>query len=104
MNVLEEANSIVHGPRNEAYGHPYDNHGLTAKYWNIYLIGKYGKTDGTITAEDVCFLNILQKISRAQNSLELNKDSLVDIAGYAANIEMIQKRKLLLEEPETKTV
>lgn len=85
-NILEEANSIVHGARNQAYGHPYDNHGLTAEYWSVYL--------GTrIKAEDVCFLNILQKISRAQNGVDLNRDSLVDIAGYAANVEMILEEK-----------
>lgn len=82
MNILEEANEIIHGARNQAYGSPLENHGLTAKYWSQYL-------NVPVTAEDVCFLNILQKISRAQNGIDLNRDSLVDIAGYAGNIEMI---------------
>lgn len=93
MNILEKANKIVHGERNEAYGHPYDNHSLTAQYWDVYLVGKYGKTDGTLTPEDVCFLNILQKIARAQNGVDKNIDSLTDIAGYAANIEMILEKR-----------
>lgn len=85
MDILDKAKNIVHGDRNEAYGHPADNHGLTAKYWSIYLKKE-------ITAVDVCFLNILQKISRSQNGVDKNLDSLVDIAGYAANIEMIMER------------
>lgn len=92
MNILEKANSIVHGERNEAYGHPLDNHSLTAAYWNVYL--NRGNFSGlALDAEDVCFLNILQKIARAQNGVDLNHDSLVDIAGYAANIEMILEER-----------
>lgn len=90
MNILEKANEIVHGERNEAYGHPLDNHGLTARYWQVYLSSGIKE----VTAEDVCFLNILQKIARSQNGVDKNLDSLTDIAGYAANVEMIlQKRK-----------
>lgn len=98
MNILEEANSIVHGARNQAYGHPLDNHGLTARYWTVYLQAK-AKDDDFLgdflefTAEDVCFLNILQKIARAQNGVDLNRDSLVDIAGYSANVEMILEER-----------
>lgn len=104
MNILEKANEIVHGARNEAYGHPLDNHGLTAKYWNVYIEAKYVDAPARLvdittplTAEDVCFLNILQKIARAQNGVDLNLDSLTDIAGYSENIEMI------LEERKTRS-
>ena len=90
-NILEEANNIVHGDRNEAYGHPEDNHTTTAILFSHFLKRKYGKGMGTtplLDAEDVCFFNILQKISRAAESYR--RDNLVDIAGYAANIEMIK--------------
>lgn len=93
MNILQEADGLIHGPRNESYGHPSDNHGLTAQYWNVYMTGK--GEDGDIlklTAEDVCFLNILQKISRHQHAPK--RDNLVDIAGYAGNVEMIWDRNL----------
>lgn len=94
-NILEEANSIVHGARATAYGHPYDNHGLTAEYWTVYLNARNSHMGlvGNLSAEDVCFLNILQKIARAQNGVDLNRDSIVDIAGYAANIEIIQEER-----------
>lgn len=93
-NILKDADEIVHGARNAAYGHPLENHGLTAMYWNVYLSGITGKSVmGPLSAEDICFLNILQKIARSQNNVDLNRDSLVDIAGYAANVEMIMEKR-----------
>lgn len=82
--ILEEAQRIVHGARRDHYGHPLDNHGRTAGFWTVYL----GRE---ITPEDVCFMNILQKISRNMNLA--TPDNLVDIAGYAANVEMVQDER-----------
>ena len=88
LNVLEEANDIIHGDRNKKYGHPRDNHGTTAILFSHFLSRKYGKgTTPLLNAEDVCMFNILQKISREANSH--SRDNLVDIAGYVGNIEMI---------------
>ena len=93
LNVLEEANDIVHGNRNEAYGHPKDNHTTTALFFSHFLQRKYGVgTTPLLDAEDVCFFNILQKISRSAESYR--RDNLVDIAGYAANIEMIKDQEV----------
>ena len=85
-SILEEAPEIVHGDRNRDYGHPLDNHGLTAQLWSAY-------TGSDITAEDVCFINIQQKISRMRTSGTITRDGLVDIAGYAANIEMLMDER-----------
>lgn len=84
MSILEEAQNVVHGDRAKDYGHPFINHNRTAQLWTAYL-------GVPITAEQVCMLNILQKISRSQN--RLTRDTLVDIAGYAANVEMIEERR-----------
>jgi hypothetical protein len=91
MTILDEAAEIVHGARNEDYGTPLDNHSRTAAFWSTYL-------GIPITAEQVCVLNILQKISRSMNLL--THDTMVDIAGYAANIWMIQeaRRQLVIAE------
>lgn len=78
--ILEEAEYIVTGDRQRDYGSPSKNHGRTAKLWSVYL-----NTD--ITAEQVCMLNVLQKIARSMN--KLTRDTLVDISGYARNIEII---------------
>ena len=82
--VLQEATRVVSGARGDDYGHPLDNHGRTAAFWSTYL-------GQTITPEQVCMMNALQKVSRSMN--RITRDSLVDIAGYARNIEMIQDER-----------
>jgi hypothetical protein len=82
--ILQEAQRHVHGARNEDYGHPLDNHSRTAGLWSTYL-------NRVVTPEDVCMLNILQKVSRGMNSI--TRDTLVDVAGYAANVEMVQAER-----------
>ena len=85
-SVLEEAQEIIHGPRRDDYGHPLDNHGLTAAFWESHLGEK-------VTAEDVCFMNIMQKISRARTTGKITRDTLIAICGYALNLEMIQDER-----------
>lgn len=81
-NVLEEAARITSGDRNQAYGHPLDNHSRTAGLWSAYL-------GVEITPRDVCWLNVLQKASRDVN--KEGRDNLVDAAGYVRNAEMIDE-------------
>ncbi len=93
MNILLEADRLVNGDRGAAYGHPLDNHSTTGDLFHEFLRRKYGRTCPSITAEDVCIFNMLQKIARLANTPD-HLDSLVDIAGYAANYQMIlDKRK-----------
>jgi hypothetical protein len=86
MLILDEAKEVVSGQRAWDYGTPADNHRRTAAYWQEYLEGRYG-VEIPVDAADVCFLNILQKISRAAK--RITRDTLVDIAGYAENVELI---------------
>lgn len=83
-SILLEAQEIIHGDRNDDYGSPLANHSKTASLWSAYL-------GVQVTPEDVCILNILQKISRSCHKMK--RDNLVDIAGYAGNIEMIQEER-----------
>lgn len=93
MNILETASQIVDGDRGRDYGHPLDNHTTTADLFHTFLQRKYGAKCPGLTAEDVCIANILQKVARLANSPD-HIDSLVDIAGYARNYQMIlEKRK-----------
>lgn len=94
MNILEEANALIHGDRNTQYGHPLDNHGTTAVMWQAYLRAKFARTGSLLLdPEDVCYLNILQKISRAVTTGAGKRDTDVDICGYAGNIEMIRDER-----------
>ena len=88
-SVVEEAQEVVSGARAHSYGKPIDNHGCTADLWQSYLARKYDGVDFTLTAEDVCMMNILQKISRHANRPK--RDNLVDIVGYTMNIELVQE-------------
>lgn len=85
--LLKEANDIVNGPRREDYGHPTANHNRTATLWNAYLKGRNNGLLGSLDAEDVCILNILQKISRHAHSRK--RDNLVDIVGWATNAHIV---------------
>lgn len=89
-NILQEADRLIHGDRNKQYGHPLDNHSTTAEFFSAYLraVARRGKT--VIDAEDVCMLNILQKVSREATSGAGKRDTITDIAGYAGNIEMVR--------------
>lgn len=88
MNVLDEANDLVNGVRQEKYGHPSANHGATAEMWTTYLERRGLLVEGAvIDGHDVCILNILQKTSRDANVRQ--RDNLVDIAGFALNAEMV---------------
>lgn len=82
QTILEEAAAIVSGPRREAYGHPAENHGRTAQLWATYL-------GCTVTARDVCMLNVLQKVGRDKH--KPGRDNLVDIAGYAENAQLCER-------------
>ena len=83
-NIAEEAVEIVMGARRKSYGEPFVNHSRTAKLWSAYL-------GIELTPEQVCYLNILQKISR---SMQIDKrDNGVDIVGFALNVELIKQSR-----------
>lgn len=82
--VLNTANQIVHGDRQDAYGSPEDNFTKIAIMWSAYL-------DTAITAEDVAAMMILLKTARIASKHGLS-DNWVDIAGYAACGGEIQTR------------
>lgn len=94
-SLLESARAIVSGDRQRDYGHPADNHACTALMWQAYLHRRATSNGAdysfTVTAEDVCALNILQKVSRLANTTN-HVDSLRDIIGYALNWQMILDR------------
>lgn len=92
--LLKEAKKIVSGERQKDYGHPAENHECTATMWQAYMkrrIEVFLRTDREfwISAQDVCNLNILQKMSREANIHTDDND--VDIIGYLLNKAMIEE-------------
>ena len=83
-SILDEAKGIVENKARD-YGAPVDNANRIATLWSTYLDGKYGHlevSEWDITADDVCMMMVLLKIARRVQTPQ--RDSLVDIAGWAA--------------------
>jgi hypothetical protein len=80
-SILEEAQRLIHGPRNKNYGHPRENFSEIAALFSGYL----GRE---ITDIDVANLMILVKIARVKGT-GYHRDSFTDIAGYAGCVERI---------------
>ena len=79
--LLIDATVIVTKDRAKAYGEPEDCFKIIAGFWNIYLVN--GKGLGTINPQDVAIMMALMKIARLTIN-PAHRDSLVDLAGYAA--------------------
>jgi hypothetical protein len=84
MNILEEANGLVNGARQNDYGHPIHDFTRTGQMWSAIL-------GVPVTAEQVALCMIAVKISRLCNAPK--RDSIVDIAGYAATLEMVLEKR-----------
>ena len=85
---LEQEIKLTSGDRDKEYGAPYDNLTDCAELWQAYLIGKFrGSTvdplQMQLTAEDVAWLNVLQKIARTFHG-NPKPDTYIDAATYAA--------------------
>jgi hypothetical protein len=81
MNVLEEAQAAVDGPRRQDYGIPREDFARIAAMWSE-VIG------APVTPEQAVLCMILVKVSRLCHS-PMHRDSVVDIAGYARVYEML---------------
>ncbi len=90
MNILEEANEIVSGDREQTYGAPDANLKRIANLWVTYLIEKHDVAVN-LSPEDVCWMMTLLKMARQMNAPK--RDNLVDAAGYVALIERLHETK-----------
>ena len=78
--VLQEANDLIYGERNAAYGPPNQDFQRTADMWTGLFQYKL-KEGERFRPQDVAYFMIALKLSRAQHSDK--RDNAVDIAGYA---------------------
>jgi hypothetical protein len=81
-SILQLAEEITSTERIVEYGHPAVNFADIASMWSIIL-----KTDVTPTQVGLC--NIATKICREINLHK--RDNLVDIAGYAKAIDLVNQ-------------
>lgn len=83
MALLREALAITSKDRHTAYGQPEDNFQNIADNWNVYLRQRFGGSAPSLNSMDVAYLMILMKMARLATN-QTHRDSLVDVAGYAA--------------------
>jgi hypothetical protein len=76
--VLEEAQRLIYGDREKAYGNPRTSGHRLAAIWSAILTDKL---DAPITAEEAMLMLVGLKISREIG--EHRRDNIIDIAGYA---------------------
>jgi hypothetical protein len=86
--VLQEAERIIYGDREQTYGHPSKNLWAIARLWTTYVDAASDNAlgDKEFTAKDVALMMILVKTARLANN-DSHRDSVVDICGYAALME-----------------
>lgn len=83
QTILDEAKMLVHGPRQESYGHPIDDFTRTASIMSAIL-------GHEVRAEQVPLLMIAVKLSRECHRPK--RDNVVDLAGYAATLELVRDK------------
>jgi hypothetical protein len=76
--ILTDAEKLINGDRNNAYGPPSQDFERTAIMWTAYLDGRK-----ILEAHDVAAMMALLKLSRLSWQPD-NRDSWTDLAGYAA--------------------
>lgn len=79
--------SKIVSERESQYGSPAGQHQLTADFWSSWLSKRLGLSV-RLSAEDVCLLNAMQKVSRL--AIGTKDDSLLDIAGFIENVAQLR--------------
>jgi Domain of unknown function (DUF6378) len=83
QSILMQADAIVNGPRQEAYGSPLVNHQRIADLWSV-ILGK------EVQPHEVALCMVATKMARLMQTPD-HEDSVLDIAGYAQVYSYIRK-------------
>ena len=83
QSILEEANKLIGGDRNDDYGDKLTNHQNIAALWSVFL-------RKNITPHDAAMCMALVKVARLMHAHK--KDSYLDLAAYAAIAGEIEAR------------
>lgn len=77
----ERAAALVDGDRQDAYGHPLENHERIAAFWTVRLVDKL-RPGCVVEPHEAAALMRLAKEARLMQTAG-HADSLVDLAGYS---------------------
>jgi hypothetical protein len=83
--ILEEAQRLITGERNQTYDHPLDNFERIAAIWSVVLGIK-------VTPEQVGLCMVGVKLAR--EAYLPKRDNLVDGAGYFGTVQMVRDERL----------
>lgn len=86
--LLQRANELIGGDRQQDYGDKLQNFAQIAMIWQGILATKLQPGEA-ITAEDVALCMIGVKMARLAKSPD-HEDSILDVAGYAGCYEALQ--------------
>jgi hypothetical protein len=93
MNILDEAKNLVHGARQQTYGHPkVFGDAAAAIITEVLHLRGLLKEDKCIRAQEVSLMLLCVKIAR--EAYQHKDDNLVDIAGYAEVLNMIIEKEV----------
>jgi beta-glucosidase/6-phospho-beta-glucosidase/beta-galactosidase len=81
MNILKQAESLIHGDRKESYGHCLDEY---TRFAGLVSVAFAHKLKEPFTAEEMLMIMALLKFNREIRSHK--DDNLVDLAGYTGCI------------------
>lgn len=92
--ILEEAQQLVYGDRQAAYGHPADDMGCTGAIWEALLNRMPGVTipRGTITAR-VASVMMAAGVKATREVFQHQRDNLTDMAGWAGCAQLCAERE-----------
>lgn len=90
-SLLERADAIINGPRQQEYGGKLQNFSQIAMLWQGTLATKLAP-DVAITPEDVALCMMQVKIARLAKTPD-HEDSILDVAGYAGCYSLLQKER-----------
>lgn len=96
-SILAEATRLVHGPRQAAYGRPYDDFQRTAQFWTTALEDLL-KPGAVIEPQHIALCMILLKVSREIHRPK--RDNRTDIAGYSEALDLVWQDIAQLEKFE----
>lgn len=84
-SALEEAQRLVHGDRDESYGHPIDGYTRVGRLWGAML--GIADIDPRVCVLMMAALKISREVDRPK------RDNRVDLAGYAECAQMVAERQ-----------
>ena len=88
--ILQEAQRLVHGDRNAAYGHPVDDMDRSGAMVTA-ILGEMLKPGCEVKAEQMCLIMQAVKISRETNRPK--RDNRTDGAGYWECLDMVHEER-----------